>query len=84
MSEKVAESVRHRLRLETSSLKEAFDVLDKGGKGHISKWDMNTILSENQVITSRMELNSFMDRFDKDKDGKVTYDEVTLLFTQFA
>ena len=77
MSEKIAENVRHRLRLETSSIKEAFDALDKSGKGHISKWDMSAIMDEHRVNTTRGELNSFMDRYDKDKDGKVTFDEVS-------
>ena len=76
-SERTAEHIRQRLRLEGSSIREAFEALDKAGKGHISSEDMNAVLDENRLNVSRNELKSFMDRFDKDKDGKVTYDEVS-------
>ena len=74
--EKSVENVRVRLRLEGSSVRDAFEVLDKDGKGHISKYDMSVIMDENYVSATNNELVSFMDRFDKDKDGKVSYSEV--------
>lgn len=74
-SERAAEHIRQRLRLEGSTMREAFLALDKQGKGHISKWDMSALMDDNYLNASRNELNSFMERFDKDKDGKVTYDE---------
>ena len=76
--EKSVENVRVRLRLEGSSVRDAFEVLDKSGKGHISKYDMSVIMNENYVSATNNELMSFMDRFDKDKDGKVSYSEVRL------
>ena len=45
---------------------------------------MNAVLDDNRLNVSRNELKSFMDRFDKDKDGKVTYDEVSGNDAQFV
>ena len=59
-------------------MRDAFEALDKEGKGHISKYDMSVVMDENYVSTTKNELISFMDRFDKDKDGKVSYSEVII------
>ena len=53
VSERVAETVRQRLKLETSNLEEAFQALDKANKGHISKWDLGVVLDEYRVVASR-------------------------------
>ena len=79
-SEKSVENVRTRLRLEGSTVRDAFEALDKAGKGHISQYDMSTIMDENYVAATKNELTSFMDRFDKDKDGRVSYSEVRLCY----
>ena len=60
-------------------MRDAFQALDKDGKGHITKHDVSEIMDENYVSATKNELVSFMDRFDKDKDGKVSYSEVSLI-----
>ena len=77
-SERSVEDVRAKLRLEGSTMRDAFEALDKQGKGHISQYDMSAIMDENYVTATKNELTSFMDRFDKNKDGKVSYSEVSL------
>lgn len=54
-------------------MRDAFEVLDKDRKGFISKNDMGDLMDKSSVSATNNELFSFMDRFDKDKDGKVTY-----------
>ena len=59
--------------MEGSSVRDAFEVLDMDRKGYISKNDMGVLMDNTKVSATKNELFSFMDRFDKDKDGRVTY-----------
>ena len=54
-------------------MRDAFEVLDKDRKGFISINDMGDLMDKSLVSANKNELFSFMDRFDKDKDQRVTY-----------
>jgi Ca2+-binding EF-hand superfamily protein len=50
-----------------------FEKYDKGGKGYLDEDDFN-VLFENNINVEDLLL--IMERIDRDKDGKITYDDM--------
>lgn len=75
-SENVAESLRHRLaRRPTFSMHEAFQAVDKDRNGYITFGEFQVLLEQHGIFASIKDVESLMDRYDKDKDGRVSYSE---------
>lgn len=75
-SERVAESLRQRLsRVPTFNLYEAFQAVDSGKDGYITLNEFRDILENHGVYATTKDLESLMDRYDKDRDGRVSYSE---------
>jgi Ca2+-binding EF-hand superfamily protein len=81
-SENVAESLRHRLaRRPSISLHDAFMAVDKDRNGYITYSEFQFLLEQHGIFATAKDVESLMDRYDKDKDGRVSFtefvDEVT-------
>lgn len=81
-TENVAESLRHRLaRRPSFSLHEAFQAVDKDRNGYITYGEFQNLLEQHGIFATAKDVESLMDRYDKDKDGRVSFteflDEVT-------
>jgi len=81
-TENVAESLRHRLaRRPSFSSHEAFQAVDKDRNGYITYGEFQTLLEQHGIFATAKDVESLMDRYDKDKDGRVSFteflDEVT-------
>ena len=53
----------------------AFESLNKFGTWDIGKDDFAHLLSEHRFLASEGELNTLVDRFDKSKKGRVTFQD---------
>ncbi len=74
------ESAAERLRQRLSSRPlfnntEAFTAFDKFHKSFITKEDFADLLAQHRFFATEKELVTLTDRFDKNKDGRVTYSE---------
>jgi Ca2+-binding EF-hand superfamily protein len=75
-AERVAESLRQRLsRLPTFNLYDAFQAVDSGRDGFITLDEFREILGRHGVFATTKDLESLMDRYDKNRDGMVSYSE---------
>mmetsp|Transcript_7207 Transcript_7207/g.13232 ORF Transcript_7207/g.13232 Transcript_7207/m.13232 type:complete len:379 (-) Transcript_7207:37-1173(-) len=75
-SERVAESLRQRLnRIPSFNLYDAFKAVDKTNDGVITLDEFRSILQDHGLYATTKDLESLMDRYDKDRDGRVSYSE---------
>ena len=71
-----AESLRQRLhRVGGFSAIAAFHCMDLDGTGRISKKELRSLLGEFGFIATEKELESLISRYDKDRDGRISYSE---------
>ena len=54
---------------------DAFQTVDKDGNGYLTKNEFARILNENCIYPSSEELTQLIDRYDRNKDGRITYSE---------
>lgn len=54
---------------------DAFEALNKFGDWFVTKEDFSRLLANHRFYASEGELNTLVDRFDKNKDGRVTFGE---------
>ena len=74
--ENAAERTRQRqARRPLFSIVEAFDAVDKNHNGFITKNEFAELLEDHRFFASNKELDLLIDRFDKNKDGLVSYSE---------
>jgi Ca2+-binding EF-hand superfamily protein len=75
-NENAAESLRHRLaRRPSFSMHEAFQAVDQDRNGYITFGEFQSLLEQNGIFATAKDVESLMDRYDKDKDGRVSYSE---------
>lgn len=75
-SENAAESLRHRLaRRPSFSMHEAFQAVDQDRNGYITFGEFQGLLEQHGIFATAKDVESLMDRYDKDKDGRVSYSE---------
>jgi Ca2+-binding EF-hand superfamily protein len=75
-SEGVAESLRQRLsRRAYFSLHDAFQAVDRDRNGFITLDEFQGILQEHGLYVTGKDLESLMERYDKNMDGRVSYSE---------
>lgn len=75
-NEIVAESLRQRLdRRPSFSLSEAFTSLDRDRKGYVTLGEFQGLLEDHGIFASRKDVQNLLERYDKDKDGRVSYSE---------
>ena len=71
-----SEKIRQRLsRRPLFDAYEAFDALDKNGNGSISKYEFRELLADHGFYATQKELDTLMNRYDRNEDGKVSYTE---------
>jgi len=69
-----SEKVRQRLaRRPLFDNYEAFEALDKDGKGYLNKNEFRELLSGHGIYTTQKELQTLVTRYDRNEDGKVSY-----------
>ena len=74
--ENAAERTRQRqAKRPLFSIAEAFDAVDKNHNGFITKNEFAELLDEHRFFASNKELDLLIDRYDKNKDGRVSYSE---------
>lgn len=74
--ESLSERQRQRLsRRPEFSCYDAFQAIDRDRNGFITYEEMKTVLEENGCKVSNRDLKCLMDRYDKNKDGRVSYSE---------
>ena len=54
---------------------DAFEALNKFGDCFVTKEDFSRLLANHRFYATEGELNTLVDRFDKNKDGRVTFGE---------
>ena len=54
---------------------EAFQAVDKDRNGYITFGEFQSLLEQNGIFATAKDVESLMDRYDKDKDGRVSYSE---------
>jgi Ca2+-binding EF-hand superfamily protein len=75
-SETSAERVRQRLgSLPRFNYMDAFQTLDQSGDGYITPDEFQGVLRASGFRASRNDLQALMERYDKNRDGKVSYSE---------
>ena len=75
-TENVAESLRHRLAIRPSfSMHEAFQAVDRDRNGYITYDEFKLLLEQHGIFATIKDVESLMDRYDKNKDGRVSYSE---------
>lgn len=75
-TEMSAERVRQRLSsLPRFNYMDAFQTLDKSGDGYITSDEFQEVLRQSGFRANRSDLQSLMERYDKNKDGRVSYSE---------
>lgn len=82
--ESEAEILRQRLsRRPLFNVHDAFKTTDKSAQGFITITQLRSLLNEHKFYPSERELINLMDRYDRNKDGRISYSEVssTLIFS---
>jgi len=75
-NETYAECLRQRLQTRPGfSVYKAFKALDKHRNGYASIEDLKSLLSRHGYKLSQKELLGLMNRFDKNQDGRISYNE---------
>jgi len=75
-TERASECLRVRISKRLNfSLKEAFYMCDLNGNGIIGVEEFRNVLGEHGFYATERELNSLIEKFDKDKDSKVSFAE---------
>lgn len=75
-NESIAESIRQKLdRRPYFNLYEAFKAVDRDQNGFITLDEFSAILTSHGFFASSKDLQSLMERYDKDRDGRVSYSE---------
>ncbi len=76
--ENEAEILRQRLsRRPLFSVHDAFKTADKDARGYITISHLRELLNQHKFYPSEKELINLMDRYDRNKDGKISYSEVS-------
>ena len=71
-----AELLRKRLsRRPNFSVHDAFQTVDKDGNGYLTRNEFGRILAESGIYASSEELMQLLDRYDRNKDGRISYSE---------
>jgi Ca2+-binding EF-hand superfamily protein len=71
-----SEKIRQRLsRRPLFDAFEAFEALDKNQNGSISKYEFRELLADHGFYATQKELDTLMNRYDRNEDGKVSYTE---------
>ena len=74
--EEAAELLRKRLsRRPNFSVHDAFQTVDKDGNGYLTRNEFGRILAESGIYASSEELMQLLDRYDRNKDGRISYSE---------
>ena len=74
--EEAAELLRKRLsRRPNFSVHDAFTTVDKDSNGYLTAREFGKILHENGIYVSEKEISQLCDRYDRNKDGRITYSE---------
>lgn len=68
-----AESIRQRMP--HFNLAEAFRTCNYDGSGFISPHELRTLFENHGFFASHNEVSNLIDRFDHNKDGRISYDE---------
>jgi Ca2+-binding EF-hand superfamily protein len=75
-AEAVAERVRQRLsRMPEFSMHQAFMAVDKDRNGFITIDEFQSILQSHGIFATSKDLQSLLAKYDKNKDGRVSYSE---------
>ncbi|CAG9334623.1 unnamed protein product [Blepharisma stoltei] len=75
-NETVAESLRQKLeRRPLFSKTDAFQSVDRDRNGYITFNEFENLLQDYGIYVSRKDVENLMERYDKDKDGRVSYSE---------
>ena len=74
--ESMAEGIRqHLCSIPTFNIMEAFNTIDMKDVGFITHKQMKLFLESHGFLTKNIHISQLIDRFDKNKDGKVSYIE---------
>lgn len=73
-AENAIDMIRQRLTTRREfSIYDAFKTLDRYDKGMISMPEFRQIFDDYGIFTSRQDIETLVDRYDQDKDGRVSF-----------
>lgn len=74
--ESAADSLRYNLQMKPSfNAYEAFNSLDLSSNGSISVFELKRMLESRGYFVGHKEVQQVVDKFDRNKDGRITFDE---------
>mmetsp|Transcript_21984 Transcript_21984/g.16348 ORF Transcript_21984/g.16348 Transcript_21984/m.16348 type:complete len:106 (-) Transcript_21984:51-368(-) len=74
--ETFAEQLRQRLAKRPGfNIYEAFGSCDLNEDGRVTKQEIKTLIESRGYYVSEKEMNTLVEKFDKDKDGRISYAE---------
>ncbi len=77
-----SESLRQRLyKMPSFNVYEAFNSCDLNEDGSISKEELRRMIESRGFYVNEKEVNHLVEKIDKDKDGRLSYAEVSIDFT---
>jgi hypothetical protein len=75
-SEETAELLRQRMaRRPHFSAHDAFSTIDATNTGYLTSNDMHRILMDHKVYRTNRDVHLLFDRYDRNKDGRISYEE---------
>ena len=75
-NEDAAELLRKRIaRRPDFNVHDAFLTIDREGNGFLSKFEMRNFLAENGIFPTENEIAMLVDRYDRNRDGRISYEE---------
>lgn len=79
--ESAAESIRQRMNRNPSlNPYDCFGALDLDDNGAITKDELRRMIESRGFYVSHKEVSDLVEKFDKNKDGRISYSEVSLFF----
>ena len=74
--EENSEHVRQRIcRRPSFNIHDAFQAIDKDNNGYLTRQELNRILSQHGIYASEREISQLLERYDRNKDGRISYSE---------
>ena len=81
-NKKEIQELVHKAIIIRSAIRKSFKEFDKNGDGFITKKEFKTVMKRQKRTATEAQLNAMVKDADRNRDGKIDYDEFLLAFTK--